>query len=670
MKKIIKFFGVVGFMGICFSLLTGLNFSALKPTQKSEAASASQIYVSAGSTFIMEGGVIQNATGVKGGAVYVGKGATFTMNNGRIANCQANQGGAVYVDEGATFNFYGGEISDCADSKGYAVYLAPNAKLAVGTGIASASGVIYQEYTYSSEGASVKQVNLLDVYVNGTLNKTMVIEEDSYTLNQAEMPLDYKNCCGYFTNSALTNVPENDTISFASSKRVSVYTKRATSFLKYLNLETDGEVCFASDLTTLLGGELVIPRENDNGVAITKTTASAFVDQTGITSVVLPRTFTEFGEKTFYGCSNLAGVNLLNSITALPNYLFYGCSKLQFLNLPSSLQTIGNYVFQDTGLVQLTIPSKVTSIGTGVFNGCRNLFTLSVNNQNSVYASSYNAIIVRSTGELLYGGGNCELRQLVGITSIGANAFRGRGMNYNIIIPTSVTSIGSMAFREVIFREGLTALVRVPASVQTLGATCFMGSKVALVEFVAGSALEIPMYCFQECTALTTITLPDNTSGIRNYAFKDCTKLKYVIIPPTATGIAIGAFYGCTSMQGIYIPSSVTIIAATSVTSSPFYGCNVLVVFYEGSTIPTTWGTYWNYKSATSTIKPRMKATLDSFKYAMGITSSFVDDSQGSMTECYEIESYKIEIKNENTQDVALLDKKEKAIIKDEKKVA
>ena len=53
---------------------------------------------------------------------------------------------------------------------------------------------------------------------------------------------------------------------------------------------------------------------------------------------------------------------------------------------------------------------------------------------------------------------------------------------------------------------------------------------------------EVSISLFQNCTSLTTITLPDNVKAIRSMAFANCTSLQTVIIGPDVTEIADNAF--------------------------------------------------------------------------------------------------------------------------------
>lgn len=58
-------------------------------------------------------------------------------------------------------------------------------------------------------------------------------------------------------------------------------------------------------------------------------------------------------------------------ITAFGEKCFYGCTDLTSIKIPSSVTSLGQGCFQlCTKLTSITIPSSVTSLGDNCFNGC------------------------------------------------------------------------------------------------------------------------------------------------------------------------------------------------------------------------------------------------------------------------------------------------------------
>ena len=102
--------------------------NAIQPQSFNQADINTGVFVTEGSSFIMNGGSIHdNSTAISGGGVLV-DGASFTMNAGTIRNNSANTyGGGVRVDtspnsdQPGIFNMYGGTIEDNTATSGGAV---------------------------------------------------------------------------------------------------------------------------------------------------------------------------------------------------------------------------------------------------------------------------------------------------------------------------------------------------------------------------------------------------------------------------------------------------------------------------------------------------------------------------------------------------------------------
>ena len=84
---------------------------------------------------------------------------------------------------------------------------------------------------------------------------------------------------------------------------------------------------------------------------------------------------------------------------------------------------------------------------------------------------------------------------------------------------------------------------------------------------------------FENCSSLTSITIPESVTIIGSYAFRGCSSLTSITIPDSVTSIGDYAFWLCNSLANITIPESVT-----SLGESAFVGCLSLEsVYYLGS---------------------------------------------------------------------------------------
>ena len=76
---------------------------------------------------------------------------------------------------------------------------------------------------------------------------------------------------------------------------------------------------------------------------------------------------------------------------------------------------------------------------------------------------------------------------------------------------------------------------------------------------------------FEDCTGLTSITIPNSVTSIEDSAFKYCRGLTSITIPNSVTSIGYSAFKYCTRLTSITIPDSVT-----SIGDWAFDGCTGL----------------------------------------------------------------------------------------------
>ncbi len=115
-----------------------------------------------------------------------------------------------------------------------------------------------------------------------------------------------------------------------------------------------------------------------------------------------------------------------------------------------------------------------------------------------------------------------------------------------------ITAIGDGAFKD---NTKLTA-VTIPSTVESLGGVAFHGCSelrtVVFEGFDESSAItELPSGIFNKCTKLESIVIPDSVKTIGYRAFSDCSLLEEVSLPKNLTAIMNYAFYGCTKLENI-----------------------------------------------------------------------------------------------------------------------
>ena len=148
------------------------------------------------------------------------------------------------------------------------------------------------------------------------------------------------------------------------------------------------------------------------------------------------------------------------------------------MTIPNSVTSIGSSAFYNcSGLTSVTIPDSVTSIGNYAFSGCSGLKSISVGSGNANY-KSVNGLLLSKDGKTLIQGVNGNVTIPNSVTSIGLGAFDGCNGLASVTIPDSVTSIGNYAFRGC---SGLASVTIPNSSATVLRASGLLRSPVATV---------------------------------------------------------------------------------------------------------------------------------------------------------------------------------------------
>ena len=278
-------------------------------------------------------------------------------------------------------------------------------------------------------------------------------------------------------------------------------------------------------------------------------------------------------------------ITFATPLTKINAQAFSNQSTLTSINLPERLNSIGDDAFRGcSGLISITIPHNVTSIGTSAFNACSSLMSIVVDSDNTQYDSrdNCNAIILTATNTLIFGCQNTIIPSSV--TSIGTLSFHRCFSLKSIDIPNSVTNIGSWAFYEC---SSLTSIT-IPNSVTSIGYEAFYGCTFMKDKFINYSSLDAEENNYWGATItdglvvrndtliscnknVVNVTIPDGIIAIGDTAFYNCTTLKSISIPQTVVSIGDAAFYNCSSLDSIIIPNSVIELGGAL-----FYGCSGL----------------------------------------------------------------------------------------------
>ena len=370
-----------------------------------------------------------------------------------------------------------------------------------------------------------------------------------------------------------------------------------------------------------------------------------------LTSVTIGNGVNSIEYSPFSGCSGLSSITIENGVNSIGNSAFYGCSSLSSITIPSSVTSIGDSAFYAcTGLTSITIGSGINSIGGSAFSGCSELSSIYYAGDIASWcgiAGLNNLMAYGASNKSLYINGMKVEGDFVipsSVTSIGSSAFRGCSGLTSIAIPSSVTSVGDSAFSGC---TGLTSIT-IPSNVTSIWSSAFSNcpiematiptnaissisksSKSTIKTVVINGGTSIGYEAFDGCSGLTSITIPTTVTSIGKYSFRGCYGLTSITIPSSVTSVGDSAFSGCTGLTSITIPSSVT-----SIGSDAFYNCSGLTSITIPSSVTSIGsGAFYNCTGLTSITIPTTVTSVGkySFRGCYGLTSITIPSSVTSV---------------------------------------
>ncbi len=304
------------------------------------------------------------------------------------------------------------------------------------------------------------------------------------------------------------------------------------------------------------------------GDAINTINASAFENCITLKSIQLPEVLTILNDKVFMGCSALSTVTGGTQLTKIGSNTFNGCMPLSGYTIPSTVTTIGANAFENCVLFDSAIPSGVISIGKAAFKNCASL------GKTAVIIIPTQEKLTKIDAEVFYG---CKSLPNIAIpsniTSIGDGAFQGCNSKdfTRVSLTANIQTIGKSAYQDCKNLTNVT-ITSGDKSCTTLGASCFEGCTALRSITLPTTVTTVNQACFRNCTSLESITLPQTVKTLGADTFSGCTALAKATIASTAiTVINANLFLNCSALESIDIPAT-----ATAINASAFQGCTSL----------------------------------------------------------------------------------------------
>lgn len=325
---------------------------------------------------------------------------------------------------------------------------------------------------------------------------------------------------------------------------------------------------------------------------VTTVAPDSFKDNQTMTSITLPVSITSIGAGAFSGCKALAAMRFQDTVTEIGAGAFSNCEALAEVAFGNALATIGAGAFSNClALTDLVLPASLTTLGSEAFAGTTNLTGVTCEGtvppafglnafkglENCRFRVPYNydsaylgadgwreffantSNYISSTPEAEATNFTYEFDSSTATAVV--SGYKGSESSAVLTdkvmhegVEYTVTAIGAGAFQS---NENLTDLV-IPSSVTSIGESAFIYS------------------------AISNVNLPESITEIGTAAFCLCPNLTQIQLPSTLTSIPLGAFMA-SGLSEITIPASVTEIQDYAFSMIP----SLTKVAVESATPPT-----------------------------------------------------------------------------------
>lgn len=239
------------------------------------------------------------------------------------------------------------------------------------------------------------------------------------------------------------------------------------------------------------------------------------------------------------------------NIVALGDMLFFNNKVLTEITLPTTLRTLGTGTFQNCTTLRTVspfLPPSVTSVGVKCFNGASALS---------------GALTLDPTGHGLSLGANCFCQTAIasvvigeGVVDIPVSAFDNCRSLASATLPSTLETIGDKAFNWCVALTTVSPFL--PASVRSVGTGAFLNCAVSANLVLSNPAVTVGATAFQGCK-METADLA-GLEMISKQAFYSCAALTSARLSSTLKSIGDEAFFGCSKLERVspFLPETVT----------------------------------------------------------------------------------------------------------------
>lgn len=282
--------------------------------------------------------------------------------------------------------------------------------------------------------------------------------------------------------------------------------------------------------------------------------AYAFWKSLSLTNIYIPASLTDLNEKAFTEGGMCAyEVSPDNPVYASEDGIMFNKEKTELLHFPTKKQVesysiprrvekIGKFAFESNQLKEVIFHDKLLSIDNYAFFLCEKLTKVDI--PNSV------EFIGESAFSRCYNLKEAHLPE--NLTSISPGLFEYGYVLEKVNFPSTVTSIGKSAFR---YCRQMNSL-KLPEGLIKIGDEAFNGWNITSL-VIPNSVTTIGSLAFHNCTELKTLVLGNCVADIGYLAFNNNREVKEIdLLSEDYRYISTHAFEGCDAVEYVNLPDT------------------------------------------------------------------------------------------------------------------